>query len=273
MRYFMIFSLALGSTMLVAQQPAGEKQRGNQTTHSESTSSSTHNQSTTQSNKSGAGGGANLSAGDRTFIMKVAKEGQQEVSTAQMAADKATDSQVKSFAQKLVSDHTQANQELMQLAQQKGVNVGMGMESHHRDSSSQQSSTSTSSSKTGNTETSRSDQTTSSTSSSSHAGMSGDSKMMGRYAKMQGADFDRAFVRDQVSHHEKDIKEFEKQSRTAQDSDLRAFIDKTLPTLRQHLETARSLQQTTGRGSNVSDSGQSGRSGTTRGDDNNTTRK
>lgn len=273
MRYFMIFSLALGSSMLVAQQPAGSNQRGNQTTHSESTSSSTSNQSTTQSNKSGAGGGANLSAGDRTFIMKVAKEGQQEVSTAQMAADKATDSQVKAFAQKLVSDHTQANQELMQLAQQKGVNVGMGMETHHRDSSSQQSSTNTSSSsQPGNTQTSRTDQTSSSTSSSSHAGMAGDSKLMGRYAKMQGAEFDRAFVRDQVAHHEKDIKEFEKQSRTAQDSDLRAFIDKTLPTLRQHLETARSLQQTTGRGSNVSDSGQSGRTGTTRGDDN-TTRK
>ena len=72
--------------------------------------------------------------------MKAAKEGQQEVSTAQMAADKATDSQVKAFAQKLVSDHTQANQELMQIAQQKGVNIGMGMESHHRDNNSQQSS-------------------------------------------------------------------------------------------------------------------------------------
>lgn len=217
-----------------------------------------------------------MSAADRTFIMKAAKEGHHEVAVAQMAADKATDSQVKAFAQKLVSDHTQANQELMQIAQQKGVNAGMGMESHHRDSSSQQSSTSSSSSQAGNTKTSRSDQNSSSTSSSSHAGMGGDSKAMGRYSKMQGADFDRAFVRDQAAHHEKDIKEFEKQSRMTQDSDLRAFIDKTLRTLRQHLETARSLQQTTGRGSNVSDAGgqggQSGRSGTTRGDDN-TTRK
>jgi putative membrane protein len=43
-------------------------------------------------------------------------------------------------------------------------------------------------------------------------------------------------------HHEEDIKLFESASKTLQDSELKAFIDKTLPTLKEHLAAAKGLE-------------------------------
>jgi putative membrane protein len=46
-----------------------------------------------------------------------------------------------------------------------------------------------------------------------------------------------------VADHEKDVAEFEKASTSAQDSDVKAWAAKTLPTLREHLEQARRASQ------------------------------
>jgi len=57
-----------------------------------------------------------LPAADSQFVTKAAEGGQYEVEVARLAADKATDPQVKSFAQMLVDDHTAANEQLRQIA-------------------------------------------------------------------------------------------------------------------------------------------------------------
>jgi putative membrane protein len=62
---------------------------------------------------------------------------------------------------------------------------------------------------------------------------------------LSGAAFDRAYLQEMVSHHEKDIKEFEKASNSS-NHQVKAFAEKTLPTLRQHLEEAQQLQKTMG---------------------------
>jgi putative membrane protein len=60
--------------------------------------------------------------------------------------------------------------------------------------------------------------------------------------KLSDAQFDREYMKNMVSDHEKDIKEFKNESKSAKDADLKAFVDKTLPTLEDHLTQAKSAQ-------------------------------
>jgi putative membrane protein len=62
-----------------------------------------------------------------------------------------------------------------------------------------------------------------------------------KIARLKGADFDRAYSKAMLSDHEKDVKEFEKQSTNATDPDVKAFAAKTLPTLQEHLQMVRAL--------------------------------
>ena len=64
-----------------------------------------------------------LSWGDRRFVNKAADEGKAELAIAQLAAQRATSSEVKNFAQKLVDDHSKVNSELTSLASQKNVKI------------------------------------------------------------------------------------------------------------------------------------------------------
>jgi putative membrane protein len=62
-----------------------------------------------------------LAAADTQFVTKAAAGGQYEVEVAKLAADKATDPQVKEFAKMLVDDHTAANEKLRQIASSHNV--------------------------------------------------------------------------------------------------------------------------------------------------------
>jgi putative membrane protein len=57
-----------------------------------------------------------------------------------------------------------------------------------------------------------------------------------------GADFDKDYVQDMVDDHEKDVKAFEDKAKNATDPDLKTFAEKTLPTLRKHLEAIQAIQ-------------------------------
>lgn len=60
-----------------------------------------------------------------------------------------------------------------------------------------------------------------------------------RLSKMNGAQFDKAYMRDMVQDHQKDVKEFEKCASSCKDPDLKAWAAKTVPTLQDHLKMAR----------------------------------
>lgn len=62
-----------------------------------------------------------LSALDQQFIVEAAQGGLAEVALGQLATQRATNPTVRQFAQRMVADHTRANQELVRLAAQKGV--------------------------------------------------------------------------------------------------------------------------------------------------------
>jgi putative membrane protein len=63
-----------------------------------------------------------------------------------------------------------------------------------------------------------------------------------RLQKLSGADFDKAYMSDMVSDHKKDVKEFEKATKNLSDPELKAFAEKTLPTLQEHLTQAQNLE-------------------------------
>ena len=60
---------------------------------------------------------------DSKFAMDAAKGGLMEVEMGRMAADHATNPDVKQFAQRMVTDHTKANEELKTIASRKGITL------------------------------------------------------------------------------------------------------------------------------------------------------
>ena len=61
-----------------------------------------------------------------------------------------------------------------------------------------------------------------------------------------GDEFDRDYIRSQVKDHEMIVKLFTNASTGAADADVKAWAAKMLPTLREHLESARSLDSRLG---------------------------
>jgi Predicted outer membrane protein len=60
---------------------------------------------------------------DQTFLKEAAEGGLAEVELGQLAVEKSSSEDVKSFAQRMVEDHGKANEDLKQLATQKGVSL------------------------------------------------------------------------------------------------------------------------------------------------------
>jgi putative membrane protein len=68
-------------------------------------------------------GSSQLSAGDKMFVKKAAQGGMAEVELGKLAADKGSTDDVKKFGQRMVDDHSKANDQLKQIASSKGITV------------------------------------------------------------------------------------------------------------------------------------------------------
>lgn len=64
---------------------------------------------------------AQLTAKDKAFISESAEGGLKEIQFAQLAQQKSNNDQVKNFAQQMITDHTQLNNDMMPFAQQAGI--------------------------------------------------------------------------------------------------------------------------------------------------------
>jgi putative membrane protein len=156
-------------------------------------------QPSTTAPSTGAPAKSGLAAADRKFMMDAARGGMAEVELGKLAAERATSDAVKQLGQRMADDHGKANDELKNLAQQKGVTLPTDLDAKHK-------------------------------------------QLRDRLAKLSGADFDRAYVNEMVRDHRKDVSEFKKEATRAKDSDLKAWADKTLPTLEDHLKQVQQLQ-------------------------------
>ena len=76
--------------------------------------------------------------------------------------------------------------------------------------------------------------------------LNSDMQMELTLAMLSGPAFDRAFADHMVRGHEKAIEKFENASAYLQDASLKKYADKTLPTLRKHLQLAQELQAKVG---------------------------
>ncbi len=141
---------------------------------------------------------AAVPASDVAFAKEAAIGGMVEVELGNLAKEKASSSDVKQFADRMVTDHSKANDELKQWAQQKKVTLPTEPDATHKATKD-------------------------------------------RLSKLSGDAFDKAYMRDMVSDHVKDVNAFKRQSTSAKDPDLKAWVTKTLPTLEEHLKLAREV--------------------------------
>jgi putative membrane protein len=140
-----------------------------------------------------------LNSGDYKFVSGAARGGLMEVQVGELAKAKATGQRVRDFADKIVKDHSKANDELKQLAATKQTALPAQISTREQSS-------------------------------------------IDRLQTLSGPDFDKAFIADAVKDHKKDVKEFQEAAKSAADPDVRAFAQKMLPTLEEHLRMAQDLE-------------------------------
>jgi putative membrane protein len=75
---------------------------------------------------------AAVSGADKTFATEAAHGGLAEVQMGQLALQKASSPQVKEFAQRMVTDHTQANQDLMHLGKSENLTLPTQLDAKHK---------------------------------------------------------------------------------------------------------------------------------------------
>ncbi len=152
--------------------------------------------------KTHASGG--VAASDKKFMREAAEGGLAEVELGKLATEKASSDDVKKFGQRMVSDHSKANEELKQIASSKGVDLP--------------------------------DQLTGK-----------DQLLKERLSKLSGPSFDRAYMENMVKDHKKDVADFNRESTSAKDPEVKQFAAKTLPTLKDHLKEAEGIAPAAGR--------------------------
>ena len=67
-----------------------------------------------------------------------------------------------------------------------------------------------------------------------------------RLSKLSGPAFDKIYVGAMVQDHQKDAKAYETESGKVKDSQLKSYVDQTLPVVQQHLSHIQSIHQSTG---------------------------
>jgi putative membrane protein len=169
----------------------------------------------TPSERTGSLSAGALSTEDRRFVQQASQSNELEVSLGNLAEDKAQRDEVKQFGEQLARDHQAANRELQSslgdatTADRPGAAV-----SNLPDRAADVE----------RAEPAAMQQTRES------------------LERVTGASFDRAYLEEMVKHHEHDIQQFERAAQS-ENPQVRAFAERTLPTLREHLQRARELQQ------------------------------
>ncbi|HEX6838680.1 MAG TPA: DUF4142 domain-containing protein, partial [Polyangia bacterium] len=59
-------------------------------------------------------------------------------------------------------------------------------------------------------------------------------QLYNKLTKLEGNDFDKAYIHAMVTDHDETVKLFKSQSQNGQDPELKSFAMKTLPTIEKH---------------------------------------
>lgn len=74
-----------------------------------------------------------IDSGERDFVEEIAIASAAEIELGKMAAQKASNPEVKKYGQMMVDDHTKAGEELKQIAQQYNIMVPAALDEEHRE--------------------------------------------------------------------------------------------------------------------------------------------
>jgi putative membrane protein len=151
--------------------------------------------------------GAAPGGGDVKFANNAARDGEAEVILGKLAAEKGAAEEVKKFGQQMVDDHSKASEELKSLAQSKKLDLEKSIA----------------------------------------AGTKKGERISQKLSKLEGAEFDKGYVGVMLKEHEAAVKLFQMESEKGQDAEIKAFAEKTLPTLQHHLEMVKELQSKVGK--------------------------
>jgi len=133
------------------------------------------------------------------FVQNAAIGGMTEVELSRVALARSKDAGVREFAQRMVTDHGKANEELMALAKAKGLALPTKLDSTHQ------------------------------------AAVDG-------LRQSPDAGFDKIYIDHMSKDHEEAVNLFKTAAaETTMDAEIRAFANKTLPTLEQHRDMVKKL--------------------------------
>ena len=145
---------------------------------------------------------------DKFFMAMASQVNASEIAAGRLATQRASSPQVKQYGQRMIDDHTKAQQELTQLAKQKGVTLPNRPDEMHV-------------------------------------------MMAAHLAELQGAQFDREYISGMTGDHAKVVSMFQDKAKLAMDPDVRAWAERMVPVLEEHLRTAREIGRSLGGASTV----------------------
>jgi putative membrane protein len=137
---------------------------------------------------------------DSKFVKDAALGGMAEVELGKLATQKASSDAVKQFGQKMVDDHSKANDQLKEIASKENISIPASLDSKHQ-------------------------------------------SRIEKLSKLSGPDFDKAYVKDQVKDHKKDVSQFKNEAESGSNPNIKQFASTTLPTLQEHLSMAQDLSK------------------------------
>jgi putative membrane protein len=163
-----------------------------------------------------AGDTNNVSRGDEDFVKEMLTDGMAEVELGNMAKDRAMSAEVKQFGERMVRDHSKAGDELKQIASQYSITAPAQMDDKHHE-------------------------------------------LMDKLSKVRGTAFDREYINAMVDGHQDVINQLQKHasedrfgdnkgavkpepSNKASEASVNQWAAKALPTVREHLDQAKQIQ-------------------------------
>jgi putative membrane protein len=132
-------------------------------------------------------------AKDAKFAVNAADGGMTEVQASKLALTNASMAEVKTMAQKMIDDHSKANDELKALAQKYSITIPSAISSDNQEA-------------------------------------------YDKLIKMNGKDFDKAYINKMVDDHKGAADLFETESEKGNNAELKQWAANTLPTIKSHLQ-------------------------------------
>jgi putative membrane protein len=137
------------------------------------------------------------------FVQAATQAGLMEIEAGKLAMNASTNPAVKTFADRMITDHGRASAELAVIAKKKSLNVPGDLNV-------------------------------------------GQARMLKELREKSAKDFDAAYAAQMVEDHAKAVQLFEANA-ASKDTELAAFVELTLPVLREHRQLAEALKASLGK--------------------------